>query len=222
MAGRMKVGEKLKFYRKKLDLTQRELGIKSGISYTSISDYEKGKAFPRKGSLEKLAKALGVDISEFNMPETPEEEPRPDLSEDKEVKIFKAIFKDLIMDMSVDVPVYGSIPAGKPEEAGGGIVEYIKMPKSIASTVDYALKVKGLSMVEEGIFEGSIVFVKIQKYADDGDIVVARKGNEYTIKRYRKTASESWLEPANHNFAFGKSEFEIVGIVKDILRILKE
>jgi repressor LexA len=75
-------------------------------------------------------------------------------------------------------------------------------------------------MVEAGIFEGSIVFVKQQKYADDGDIVIARKGNDYTIKRFRKTASESWLEPANQNFAFGKSEFEIVGVVKHILRSL--
>jgi len=61
-----------------------------------------------------------------------------------------------------------------------------------------------------------------QSKTDDGDIVVARKGNDYTIKRFRKTVSETWLEPANHNFAFGKSEFQIVGIVKDILRILKE
>jgi len=91
------------------------------------------------------------------------------------------------------------------------------MPKSIASTVGYALKVRGLSMIEEGIFEGSVVFVKSQKYADDGDIVIARKGNEDTIKRYRKTASESWLEPANHNFAFGKTEFQIVCVVKHIL-----
>ena len=219
MAEIKKIGEKLKFYRKKLGLTQRELGIKSGVSYTSISDYEKGKAFPRKRSLEKLANALGVDVSEFSMPEPVEEAPKPESTEEKEVRLFKAIFKDLIMDMSVEIPVYGTIPAGSPEK-GGEIVEYIKMPKSIASTVDYALKVKGLSMVEEGIFEGSIVFVKSQKYADDGNIVIARKGNDYTIKRYRKTASESWLEPANSHFAFGKSEFQIVGVVKHILRSL--
>jgi repressor LexA len=220
MAEKTKISEKLEFYRKQLGLTQRELGIKSGVSYTSISDYENGKSFPRRKTLEKLAKALGVDVSEFSMLEIQKEEPEPELSEDKEIKIFKAIFKDLIMDMSVEIPIYSSVPAGKPEEAGGEIVEYIKMPKLIASTVDYALKVKGLSMVEAGIFEGSIVFVKQQKYADDGDIVIARKGNDYTIKRFRKTASESWLEPTNQNFAFGKSEFEIVGVVKHILRSL--
>ena len=215
-----KIGEKLKFYRKKLGLTQRELGIKSGVSYTSISDYEKGKAFPRKRSLEKLANALGVDVSEFSMPEPVEEAPKPESTEANEVRLFKAIFKDLIMDMSVEIPLYGTIPAGSPEEVGGEIVAHIKMPKSIASTVDYAVKVKGLSMIEEGIFEGTVVFIKSQKYADDGDIVIARKGNEYTIKRYRKTASESWLEPANSHFAFGKSEFQIVGVVKHILRSL--
>jgi repressor LexA len=102
------------------------------------------------------------------------------------------------------------------------VLEYIKMPKEIASTIDYALKVKGMSMVEAGIFEGSLVFVKIQSTADDRDIVIARKGNDYTIKRFRKTASETWLEPANHNFVFGKSKFEIVGLVKNVLRILKE
>jgi SOS-response transcriptional repressor LexA len=48
------------------------------------------------------------------------------------------------------------------------------------------------------------------------------RGNDYTIKRFRKTASESWLEPANNGFVFGKSEFQIVGLVRYVLRSLKE
>jgi len=219
------IGEKLKFYRKKLGLTLQELEKRSGIGYASISDYENNKVEPRRDTLEKLAKALEIDVNDLLKEEAKEEskpELKPELGREKELELFRALFKDLLMDVSVKVPVYGSVPAGKPQEAGGEISEYIKMPKEIASTIDYALRVKGMSMIEAGIFEGSIVFVKNQNYADDGDIVVARKGNDYTIKRFRKTISESWLEPANHNFIFGKTEFQIVEIVKDILRILKE
>ena len=219
-----KIGEKLAYYRRKLGLTQRELGRKIKISYTSISNYESNKSIPRRENLNKLAQALNVDIEEFlQAEEEPKEEPKPESTEDKlgkekELELFKALFKDLLMDVSVKVPVYGTVPAGKPEEAGDEVLEYIKMPKEIASTIDYALKVKGMSMIEAGILEDSLVFVKIQSTADDGDIVIARKGNDYTIKRLRKTASESWLEPANNGFVFGKSEFQIVGKVKFVLK----
>jgi repressor LexA len=102
------------------------------------------------------------------------------------------------------------------------VLEYIKMPKEIASTISYALKVKGMSMIKAGIFEGSLVFVKIQSNADDGDIVVARKGNDYTIKRPRKTATESWLEPAtSHYQAIKGKEFEIVDVITYMFKRFK-
>jgi len=219
-----KIGEKLRYYRKKLGWTLRELEEKSGVAFNSISGYETNKVIPTRKTLEKLAQALNVDIEEFlQAEEEPKEEPKPEIdNKEKELELFKALFKDLLMDVSVKVPVYGTVPAGKPEEAGDEVLEYIKMPKEIASTIDYALKVKGMSMIEAGILENSLVFVKIQSTADDGDIVIARKGNDYTIKRLRKTASESWLEPANNGFVFGKSEFQIVGLVRYVLRSLKE
>ena len=220
------LGEKIRLLRKGKGLTLKELWQKSGVHYSNISGYEQGKIIPTKNTLERLAKALEIDVNDLLQVE-PKEESKPESTEDKlgkekELELFKALFKDLLMDVSVKVPVYGIVPAGKPEEAGDEVLEYIKMPKEIASTIDYALKVKGMSMIEAGILENSLVFVKIQSTADDGDIVIARKGNDYTIKRFRKTASESWLEPANNGFVFGKSEFQIVGIVKDVLRILKE
>jgi len=216
MENEISIGEKLKNYRNRIGMTLQELEKKSGVANPVISRIETGKVKPRRSTLEKLAKGLNISIDELLGIQKVED------NREKELELFRALFKDLLMDVSVKVPVYGTVPAGKPEESGGELLEYIKMPKEIASTIDYALKVKGMSMVEAGIFEGSLVFVKVQSTADDGDIVVARKGNEYTIKRFRKTATESWLEPANHNFAFGKSEFEIVGLVKDVLRILKE
>jgi len=116
MAEIKEIGKKLKFQRKKLGLTQIELGIKNGVSYTSISDYEKEKAFRRKKSLEKLANTLGVDVCEFSMPEPAKEAPKIE-SVKGELRLFKAIFKDLIMDTSVEIPLYGTTPAGSPEEA---------------------------------------------------------------------------------------------------------
>ena len=216
------LGEKIRLLRKGKGLTLKELWQKSGVHYSNISGYEQGKIIPTKNTLERLAKALEIDVNDLLQVE-PKEEPKPEIdNKEKELELFKALFKDLLMDVSVKVPVYGTVPAGKPEEAGDEVLEYIKMPKEIASTIDYALKVKGMSMIEAGILEDSLVFVKIQSTADDGDIVIARKGNDYTIKRLRKTASESWLEPANNGFVFGKSEFQIVGIVRYVLRSLKE
>jgi repressor LexA len=211
------IGEKLRYYRKKLGWTLQELEEKSGIANPSISRYETGKVIPRRENLEKLAQALGVDISNLLEVETKEEQK---LETEQPVQDMKTFFRGLMIEISdmIPVPIFGTIPAGNPKEEESGVIDWIKMPKSIASQVDYALKVKGVSMIEAGITEDDLVFVKFQNYADDGNIVVAKKGNEYTIKRLKKTASESWLEPANHLFVFGKSEFEIVGKVKFVLK----
>ncbi len=60
-----------------------------------------------------------------------------------------------------------------------------------------------------------------QSKTDDGDIVVARHGNEYTIKRFRKTASETWLESANSIYEPITDNFEVIGIIMWLVKKFK-
>jgi len=78
-------------------------------------------------------------------------------------------------------------------------------------------------MIEAGINKGDTVTVKIQSSADNEDIVIARIGEDYTIKRLKKDeGGEVWLEPANSHYpAIKGKEFEIVGVITYMFRRFK-
>jgi repressor LexA len=83
----------------------------------------------------------------------------------------------------------------------------------------FALRVRGDSMINAGILNGDKVVVRPQSTANHGQIVVARLGDEATVKRlYRKNA-EIWLLPENDNYdPIDGTEAEIIGIVKAVVR----
>ena len=62
----MTIGERIRYYRKSADMTQRELAAASGIHYVSICNYESGKMTPRDDQLRKIATALGISYSILN------------------------------------------------------------------------------------------------------------------------------------------------------------
>ena len=80
-----------------------------------------------------------------------------------------------------------------------------------------------MSMIEAGINRGDTVIVKVQEDADNGDIVIARVGENYTIKRLKKNEKgEIWLEPANSDYQVIKGKnFEIVGIITYMIKRFK-
>ena len=70
--------------------------------------------------------------------------------------------------------------------------------RSTAKTGEtFVLKVRGESMIEKGIFDGDIVFVKPQQTAENGQTVVALVDGEATVKTFRRSRSAIHLEPAN-------------------------
>ena len=83
----------------------------------------------------------------------------------------------------------------------------------------FALRVRGDSMINAAILSGDLVVVRPQQSADDGQIVVARIGDEATVKRLRRRAGQIWLMPENDNYdPIDGSEAEIIGIVKGVIR----
>ena len=83
----------------------------------------------------------------------------------------------------------------------------------------FALRVRGDSMVGAGILSGDKVVVRPQTTADDGQIVVARIGDEATVKRLSRKKGQIWLLPENPNYEpIDGSEAELIGIVKAVIR----
>lgn len=99
---------------------------------------------------------------------------------------------------SVEIPLLGIIAAGTPIEPIEN-PEPIKVPKSLVSKRGdyYALKVKGDSMIEDGIWDEDIVIIKSQQTADNGDTVVAVTEDGTTLKIFRSKNGTIFLEPRN-------------------------
>lgn len=108
------------------------------------------------------------------------------------------VLKDKKSHDLITIPLLGTIAAGQPIETYEDN-EIITIPKSIIdSGQHFALKVKGNSMIDEGILDGSIVIIKKQNIAQNGDVIVALiNGNETTLKKFYQEKDKIKLVPAN-------------------------
>lgn len=124
----------------------------------------------------------------------------------------------------LEIPLVGTITAGKPIEAMENPGESIKITREYALRGNlYALEVKGDSMIDECIFDGDIVIAKKQATAENGDTVVAViDNNEATLKKFYLENDRIRLQPANPAYKpFYRKEVEIRGVVVKIIRNLK-
>ena len=114
------------------------------------------------------------------------------------------------------IPVVGVVTAGLPILA----VENQEGPMAWDGDPGcFALRVRGESMINAGILDGDKVVVRPQQTAEDGQIVVARIGDEATVKRLSRRNGEIWLLPENPAFEpIDGTEAEIIGIVKGVYR----
>jgi len=122
----------------------------------------------------------------------------------------------------VEVPLLGFIAAGSPIEPYTDPNATMSVAPDLLSGKKHAfvLKVKGRSMIDEGILDGDYVVVEEQATANNGDIVVAILENGFaTLKRFFKEATRVRLEPANSEMApiFARNvriQGKVVGIVR--------
>ena len=114
------------------------------------------------------------------------------------------------------IPVIGVVTAGVPIlafENQEGTMTWDGEPGC------FALRVRGDSMVNAGILNGDKVVVRPQQTAMDGQIVVARIGDEATVKRLRRRNGEIWLLPENDAYEpIDGKEAELIGLVKAVVR----
>ena len=99
---------------------------------------------------------------------------------------------------TVNVPLFDRIAAGTPLIANGEPEEMLPLPRALVGYGDvFAIKVAGDSMINAGIFDGDVAFVRRQDDARNGDIVAARFGEEVTVKTFRWMNNRACLLPQN-------------------------
>lgn len=99
------------------------------------------------------------------------------------------------------LPVIGRVAAGNPILAEENIEEHYQMDAAIFyPAADYLLRVKGMSMRDVGILNGDLLAVHRTQEVRSGQIVVARLGDEVTVKRFRRRGNKVRLMPENPDF----------------------
>ena len=151
--------------------TVREIGTDFGISEKGAYDHL--NAIEKKGYIRRMPKKpRAIEILEF----VPQKLPQT----------------------AVEVPIVGRVAAGEPILASENVEGTLPVPREVVKEdTCFALRVNGKSMIEAGIFEGDLVIVRSQNYADTGDIVVALLEDEATVKRFFRDGNRIRLQPEN-------------------------
>ena len=127
-------------------------------------------------------------------------------------------------DSFLNIPLVGSIAAGEAIEAINSNDSTISIPRSLVSknSTYFGLKVKGLSMIDEGIFDGDIAIIKKTTSAENGKIAaVLTVDNEITLKIIKMTNQKIYLIPANKAYDIKEhnlGDVQIQGTLSGIIR----
>lgn len=204
----MSIGKKLKMLRSKSDLSLDELATNLN---KSVSKEEEQYIMFNKGKLSKW--------------ENDREEPK--LSALKYVADFYDVSVDSIIsdkdNHDLGIPLIGTIAAGTPIFADQNIEDYFTIDSRI--NADFCLRIQGDSMIDAGINNDDIVFIRQQPTLEVGEIGVIQIGEEATLKRFYRTNDSIILQPANSNYLpqvyTSDSDIKILGKLVATLHINK-
>jgi len=189
------VGKMIREARQARGISLRALASQIGIHFSHLSKIENGKDRIGQESLIKIAEELGID---------------PDLM------LGEAGHQ------SVPFRLLGNIAAGEPIEAIED-VETFDLTKVFDPHEHFLLRVKGTSMILDGINDGDLAIVRHTNVAKNGETVVAVvDGCEATLKRFKKVKNSITLIPANDQMTameFPASRVEIRGVFVGLVRI---
>lgn len=176
-------GKKLRELRKLEGWTQEQVAKKLGITKQTYSHYENENRKPSLNMIRELAAIYQVNIDDI-------------FAEDDKKGMDSGL---------TNIPLVGTICAGDGLLAEQNIEEYIYYPFPRKRQPDFALRVKGDSMIGAGIEDGDIVYFKKATWADyNGQIVAAliNDNEEGALKRIRWSADSPLirLEPENDEY----------------------
>lgn len=124
------------------------------------------------------------------------------------------------------IPLVGEIAAGAPIVAEERVEEELPLPQQLVGEGDlFMLRVRGESMIDDGVLPGDFVVVRQQPTVEQGEMCAALVDGEATVKRFRRTKDgEVYLDPANDAFApipvRSDQDAQILGRVVTVLRSL--
>lgn len=183
----------------------------TGIAPSTFSDWKSGRSTPKADKMSKLADYFGISLDTMLGTDSGKQ---TDMTGYLHVRAKKMI------------PIIGEIRAGSPIITDQTLIghEFADVDAEEAEEYFY-LKVRGDSMKNCGILDGSLVLFHKQQYARDGEIVACLVGGDSaTVKRFRKDHRRILLEPENELYKpivltpedFEMGEARILGVAKEV------
>ena len=187
------IGQRIREARQARGISLRQLAGQVGIHYAHLSKIENGKDQISRNALIRVAEDLGVDA-------------------------------DLMLGeaghQSMPFRVLGDVAAGVPIESIED-VETFDLSKEFDPRAHFLLRVRGDSMIQDGINDGDLAIVRHTCVAETGDTVVAVVDGEATLKRLRKNKQTVVLIPANdgmESMKYSAADVEIRGVLVGVVR----
>lgn len=172
--------------RQEKGLNMREAARQLGMPYTTYVNYEKGTREPNSETLISLAKFYGTSIDYLLCKS--DSPPGRDIPPGFEP-----------MPKMKKVPLIGAIACGEPITAEQNIEKMVDVPEYIRC--DFSLTCHGDSMVDAGIHDKDVVYIRIQPEVENGEIAAVRIDGEATLKRVYYNPGMLTLMPANPAYA---------------------
>lgn len=194
----MTIGERIKLRRQELGMSVDDLASKLGKNRATVYRYESDEIENLPISVvEPLAQILNVSPAYLMGWKNEKRESQP-------------------------IPLVGNIAAGTPILAEQNIEDYFNLDTSMHA--DFALRIKGDSMVGAGIFPNDIVFIKKQPCIENGEIGAILIENEATLKKFYKEGNTIVLQPENDIYKpiiLTNGNVKILGKLVAVLNIIR-
>ena len=190
--------------------TRAEIATELGFKSANAAE-EHLQALARKGVIELVSgTSRGIRLKSNTLRSINE-------SRSKQMSLAIPSLSQLVL------PLIGRVAAGSPILAQEHIEQTYYLENSLFQhKPDYLLKVRGMSMRDIGIMDGDLLAVQSTKDAKNGQIVVARLGDEVTVKRFKRNQNVIELHPENPDYQTIIVEpgepFEIEGLAVGLIR----
>ena len=211
------IGNRIKTLRESKGYNMRQMAAALNLPYTTYVNYEKGARRPNSEQLILISKYFGVSIDYLIG--------RTDIpfTEDRSENLFEKYPNIMPIPEMRKVPLVGAVACGKPiyrEED-----EWISLPTEIKA--DFCLRCEGDSMINAGINDGDIVFIRTCSVVENGQIAAVSIDNEVTLKRvyYYPEKNKIVLNPENpayEPFVYVNEELNDIRILGRAVILLSE
>jgi repressor LexA len=191
--------------------TRAEIATELGFKSANAAE-EHLQALARKGAIELVSgTSRGIRLKSHNRAQS-----AAGFTEQLTEKMSQ-------FQQSLLLPLIGRVAAGSPILAQEHIDQsYLIQSSLFDRKADYLLRVRGMSMRDAGIMDGDLLAVQSTREAKNGQIVVARLGDDVTVKRFERKSDRIELHAENPDFKTivvqNDEPFEIEGLAVGLIR----